>query len=82
MEFSKPRLTPASQATFGRRYGKKQKNKKKLKNYLIVMKQILYEKKLFFSPIFEGECQEVGRGGRGSIIGEKTSWVKMTFYVI
>ena len=27
----------------------------------------------------KGECQEGGRGGRGSIIGEKTSWVKMTF---
>ena len=76
MEFSTPRLTPASQATFGRRYGKKQKNKKKLKNDLRVMKQILYDmgkKKIFFPPIFEGECQEGGRGGRGSIIGEKTS---------
>ena len=48
------------------------------------MKQILYDmgkKNIFLNyifPIFEGECQEGGRVGRGSIIGEKTSWVKMT----
>ena len=30
MEFSKAGLTPASQATFGRRYGKKTKNKTKM----------------------------------------------------
>ena len=55
MEFSKPRLTPASQATFGRRYGKKQKNKKKLKNDLRVMKffcMIWVKKKYFFKIIY------------------------------
>ena len=31
MEFSKAGLTPASQATFGRSYGKKQKKQKRLK---------------------------------------------------
>ena len=31
MEFSKPGLTPASQATFGRSYGKKQNKRKRLK---------------------------------------------------
>ena len=48
MEFSKAGLTPASQATFGRSYGKK---KKTLKNDLRVMKQILYDmgkKNIFF----------------------------------
>ena len=43
MEFSKAGLTPASQATFGRSYGKKQKKIKTLKNDLRVMKQILYD---------------------------------------
>ena len=49
MEFSKAGLTPASQATFDRSYGKKQ-TKKKLKNDLRVMKQILYDmgKKKYF----------------------------------
>ena len=60
MEFSKAGLTPASQATFGRSYGKKQKKIKTLKNDLRVMKQILYDmgkKKIFFFnyifPIFD-----------------------------
>ena len=43
MEFSKAGLTPASQATFGRSYGKKQKKTKTLKNDPRVMKQILYD---------------------------------------
>ena len=43
MEFSKAGLTPASQATFGQSYGKKQKKIKTLKNDLRVMKQILYD---------------------------------------
>ena len=54
MEFSKAGLTPASQATFGRSYGKKEE-KKTLKNDLCVMKQILYDmgkKKYFFKIIY------------------------------
>ena len=52
MEFSKPGLTPASQATFGQSYGKKQK-KKTLKNDLRVMKQILYDMgKHFFFKLY------------------------------
>ena len=72
MEFSKPRLTPASQATFGRSYGKKQKNKKKLKNGLRVMKQILYDmgkKKYFFKIIYsqflKGNARRVAEGVGG-----------------
>ena len=68
MEFSKPRLTPASQATFGRSFGKKQKNKKKLKNGLRVMKQILYDmgKKIIFFPQFlKGNARRVAEGVGG-----------------
>ena len=66
MEFSKPGLTPASQATFGRSYGKKQKKTKTLKNDLRVMKQILYD--IFFKIIYSQFLTNTfGRaeGGRG-----------------
>ena len=76
---------PSQPGNFRPEVWQKTKSKKTLKNDPLVMKEILYDmgkKNIFFNyifPILEGECQEGGREGRGSIIGEKTSWVKMTF---